>query len=86
MPDSESAPEDRHRWCRGSAEVYVRTAVGAVGWDGGWSTTLDRVVEAALFSTILQSVPGRCDLLAQLHGVQYARAGLPAGEAEDLRY
>ena len=66
--------------------MYVRAAVGAVV-DGAGVLAVDRVVEAVLVQHDLavQCLAGG-DLLAQLHGVQYARAGLLGFEAEDLRY
>ena len=55
--------------------------------DGAGVLTVDRVVEAVLVhhDLAVQCLAGG-DLLAQLHGVQYARAGLLGFEAEDLRY
>ena len=69
-----------------TAEVYVRAAVGAVV-DGAGVLAVDRVVEAVLVqhNLAVQCLAGG-DLLAQLHGVQYARACLVRFEAEDLRY
>ena len=64
--------------------MYVRAAVGAVV-DGAGVLAVDRVVEAVLVQHDLavQCLAGG-DLLAQLHGVQYARACLVRFEAEDL--